>query len=75
LIGSLQEAYNKHKAGQETIADFQSLTSYLFSLHYLDKERVAGRRERAKEVIQNIFPEYNVIFPNFDSEINNLRSA
>jgi len=74
LIGSLQEAYNKHKAGPgTTIADLQSLTSYLFSLHYLDKAQVANRRERAKEVIQNVFPEYNVIFPNFDYKIAKLK--
>jgi len=75
LIGSMQEAYNKHKAGQETITDFQSLTSYFFSLHYLNEEQAEKRRERAKEVIQNVFPEYNEIFPNFDSEINYLRRA
>jgi len=74
LIGSLQEAYNKHKAGQDTTtADFQSLTSYFFSLHYLDKEQVANRRDEARAILQNVFPEYNEIFPNFDSEINNLK--
>jgi len=74
LIGSLQEAYCTLKVFPSTaIADFQSLTSYFFSLHYLDKERVAGRRKRAKEVIQNVFPEYNEIFPNFNSEIANLK--
>ena len=73
LIGSLQEACNKHKAGQDTIADLQSLTSYFFSLHYLDKEQVANKREKAKEVIQNVFPEYNEIFPYFNSEIDKLR--
>jgi len=72
LIGSMQEAYNKHKAGQDTIADLQSLTSYFFSLHYLDKGQVANRRDAARAILQNVFTKYREIFPYFDSEINNL---
>jgi len=71
----MQEASNKHKADQDTtIADFQSLTSYFFSLHYLDKgqENVLSRRERAKSIVEKVFPEYNKIFPNFNSEIAKL---
>ena len=77
LIGSLQEAYIKHKANLGTTADFQPLTSYFFSLHYLDKDqkKVGNRRKRAKNLILNVFPEYKEIFPNFNYEIYNLERS
>jgi len=73
LIGSLQKAYLEYKKTKIASDDFQSLLSYFFSLDYLDKDcgSFANDRERARSIIISaIFPEYNVIFPDFDSEID-----
>ena len=74
LIESLQKAYLEYKETNIVPNNFQSLVSYFFSLDYLDDScgSSVNYRERAKSIISAVFPEYNVIFPKFDSEINKL---